>query len=165
MSSGMETINTLAANGLPTLLRASGQGGLAFVCVWVLCRLLPRLSAPTRSWLWRLAFLKLLLALLWLPTLDLPLLPPEQQARLASVFPPAHTLAESSVPEAALPATYAPLPEALPTMPLSASGEAAPAALSSEAVAAPSVALTGAAWLGLLWAGSLVWQSVRAFRQ
>src|SRR5207249_1041428 len=47
--------------------------------VWLLDRLLPRLSPDTRCWLWRLACLKLLLVLAWFAPAQspwaLPLLP------------------------------------------------------------------------------------------
>ena len=80
MSFWNDSLNTIAARWLETLIRACWQGGLALALVWAVCRLLPRLSAAGRCWLWRLAYLKLLCALFWLPTLDLPLLPPHQSA-------------------------------------------------------------------------------------
>lgn len=57
------------------LLRASWQGGLALALAWSLCHFAPGLTPRTRCWLWRLAYLKLILSLLWLPALPLPLLP------------------------------------------------------------------------------------------
>src|SRR5262249_41921378 len=48
---------------------------LAFLLAWGLDHLFPRLSAPTRCWYWRLAYLKLIIALLWSVPLRLPLLP------------------------------------------------------------------------------------------
>ena len=57
------------------LISASWQGGLAFCLLWLLCRYIPRLSPRLRCWLWRLAYLKLLLTFLGLSPLPLPLLP------------------------------------------------------------------------------------------
>ncbi|HET6386684.1 MAG TPA: M56 family metallopeptidase [Armatimonadota bacterium] len=59
-----------------SLLRASLQGGLAIFVVWLLTRALPRLSPRAQSWLWRLAYLKLLIALALVAPINLPLLPP-----------------------------------------------------------------------------------------
>jgi beta-lactamase regulating signal transducer with metallopeptidase domain len=58
-----------------SLLRASWQGGLALGLVWAVCRAAPRMSSRLRCWLWRLAYLKLLVAFLWLPPILLPALP------------------------------------------------------------------------------------------
>src|SRR5437879_3200793 len=56
------------------MLRACWQGGLALAVVWALCRLSPRTPPRLRCWLWRLAYLKLLLALFWITPVDLPVL-------------------------------------------------------------------------------------------
>ena len=80
MSFWNDSVNNFAALWLETLIRACWQGGLALALVWAVCRLLPRLPAWGQCWLWRLACLKLLAALLWLPTVDLPLLPPPNPA-------------------------------------------------------------------------------------
>ena len=62
--------------------RACWQGGFALALVWVLSRLWPRLPARAKSWLWRLAFLKLLVALFCPTTIDLPLLPSRQPSSI-----------------------------------------------------------------------------------
>src|SRR4051794_23756575 len=54
------------------MTRACWQGSIALVLVWAASRLFPRLSPAARCWLWRLAFLKLLAALLWARPVDLP---------------------------------------------------------------------------------------------
>ncbi|MCW3053634.1 MAG: hypothetical protein JWN14_2804, partial [Chthonomonadales bacterium] len=63
MSLWNESLNTFAASWLETLIRACWQGGLALGLVWAVCRLVPRIPAAGRCWLWRLAYLKLLVAL------------------------------------------------------------------------------------------------------
>src|SRR5689334_1305208 len=57
--------------------RAGWQGGLALAVVWAWCRLVAPRRTPARvkCWLWRLAYAKLLIALLWLTPAGLPLLP------------------------------------------------------------------------------------------
>ena len=53
------------------MARACWQGGLAILVAWALTRAFPRLSTTLRCWLWRLAYLKLLLALVSGPRGDL----------------------------------------------------------------------------------------------
>lgn len=57
------------------LWRASWQGGLALLLVWAACRYWLAMPPRWREWLWRLAYLKLLLAWLWAGTLALHILP------------------------------------------------------------------------------------------
>lgn len=58
------------------MMRACWQGALAVALAWILCRVCgARLAAQWRPWVWRLALLKAVLALLPLPFLLLPLLP------------------------------------------------------------------------------------------
>ena len=66
---------------LQALFRASWQGGLMLVLVWVLSRTCPRIPAWLKVWLWRLAFFKLLLFAL--PQLQVPLLPADFQEATA----------------------------------------------------------------------------------
>jgi len=135
-----ESLNTFAANWLETLIRACWQGGLALGLVWVVCRLAPHIPAAGKCWLWRLAYLKLLVALLWLPTLDLPLLPP------ADPTPAAETMASLSSTTVSIrtsdPSAEAMLPDAV-----------------------SSAVPTFAGWLLLAWMGSLLWQSGQIVRQ
>jgi len=49
------------------LARASLEGGVALLLVWGLCRLWPTMPPALRPWLWRLAYAKLLLALICMP--------------------------------------------------------------------------------------------------
>jgi len=151
MSLWNESLNTFAASWLETLIRACWQGGLALGLVWGVCRLAPRIPAAGKCWLWRLAYLKLLVALLWLPTLDLPLLPP------ADAAPAANFLALT--PEVTAPAAVAPKSASIAVAPDSL-GTAAPLA-----AVAPAAAPTVAGWLLLLWIGCLLRQGGQAIRQ
>ncbi len=65
----------LFMHGIESLIRACWQGGAAIGLVWGLVRLFPKLPVRLQCWLWRLAYLKLLIALLWLPPVRLALLP------------------------------------------------------------------------------------------
>lgn len=68
-------IDGLAGPWLEALVRACWQGGLALGLVWVVCRLWPRISPRAQCWLWRLAYVKLVMAFLLPASIDLPLLP------------------------------------------------------------------------------------------
>jgi beta-lactamase regulating signal transducer with metallopeptidase domain len=61
---------------LIAMSRALWQGTIALALVWLVCKFATRLPARVKSWLWRLAYLKLLLALLWATPMDLALLKP-----------------------------------------------------------------------------------------
>jgi len=54
--------------------RACWQGSAAILFVWAVCGLLPQMSPRIRCWLWRLAYAKLLIALLWTSPVVIPLL-------------------------------------------------------------------------------------------
>src|SRR5438093_1490904 len=73
----IDRLNGLAALWVKGTLRAAWQGGLVLLLVWLSCRARPSLPAGVCCWLWRLAYLKLLVAFFWpLPvTVPLPLLP------------------------------------------------------------------------------------------
>ena len=60
---------------LAALYRASWQGAIAVGLVWCLCRLIPRLPASIRCWLWRAVLVKMLLVIVWPGTIDLAWLP------------------------------------------------------------------------------------------
>ncbi|WP_454831278.1 M56 family metallopeptidase [Pseudoxanthomonas wuyuanensis] len=72
---------------LPRLLAASVQATVLVAVVWMLCRLLPRLSAATRAALWWLVAAQLAIGMLWSSPLALPLLP-AGMAESASAVPP-----------------------------------------------------------------------------
>jgi beta-lactamase regulating signal transducer with metallopeptidase domain len=128
--------------------RACWQGGLIFLVVWLLCRSFAAMSPTLRAWLWRLAYLKLILTLL-LPVIPVPILP-------TRVVPPVHTespsteaVADRSVPNAApSPDSALPQPSTSPVSPLLS-------------VAPPPFRLHGTFWLSLLWVLGVVWCLVR----
>ena len=68
-------MNVVASSLCAALFRASIQGGMALIAVWLICRCAPRLPAAVRSVLWRLALLRLLFALFFPAALTIPLLP------------------------------------------------------------------------------------------
>src|SRR5438874_2470071 len=69
-------LDSLATGWADGVLRASWQGGAALALAWVLCRVGASWPASLRCWFWRLAFLMLMLALVWTGPVELPLLPP-----------------------------------------------------------------------------------------
>ena len=77
MSDTIAHLNLFAAGWAGAIGRACWQGGVAIAIVWALCRLIPRLPGRIQCWLWRLAYLKLLVALLWAVPLELPVLAPQ----------------------------------------------------------------------------------------
>lgn len=62
------------------LCTACWQGVLAFGLVWLVFRIWPQISPRVQCWAWRLAYLKVLLALTGLPSVDLPWLPAHSAA-------------------------------------------------------------------------------------
>ena len=76
-------MNALVFYWADSLLSACWQGGLALGLIWGLCRLFPKMASRLRCWLWRVAYIKLMVALLGLPVLALPLLPASPAAHRA----------------------------------------------------------------------------------
>lgn len=107
-----------ASYWLSPLWRASWQGGLVLLLVWLVVRAWPRMASRTQIWLWRLAFLKMLLALCWAGAVTLVLLPAPRQATTAAFSqktpaPPAVQLLPNAPPA---PPSAALLPPAAPPM-------------------------------------------------
>lgn len=133
-------LNSAALGWWEAILRASWQGGLALALVGLVIRLRPRLQPRLQCWLWRGAYLKLLLAFVWgtpltlavLPAPPLPAIPAPPQA----VAPPAR----ASLPPGSLPSVQR-------------ATEAPPAP--------PTASLTLTGGLFLLWLGLVVRQSGR----
>jgi beta-lactamase regulating signal transducer with metallopeptidase domain len=61
---------------LPALWRASWQGAMAIVAVWLVTRVFS-LSPRIVCWAWRLVCVKMLVALVWMQPIELPVLPRE----------------------------------------------------------------------------------------
>jgi beta-lactamase regulating signal transducer with metallopeptidase domain len=74
-ASGIEALNALTDLWASVMLRASLQGGIAILLVWCVTRAWKRLAPELQCWLWRLAYLKLLIAAVGVAPLALPLLP------------------------------------------------------------------------------------------
>jgi beta-lactamase regulating signal transducer with metallopeptidase domain len=157
-------LNPLAAAWLAALGRACWQGGLAFLLVWAVCRAFHRLPARAKSWLWRLAYLKLLVAFLWATPIALPLLP-AGTPRPAPEAQPTVSAAPFEIPSPAVSLAV----EAAPAQPISsASTRALPARLQP----APPVSLrpNAASWVLLIWSLGLgafaicAWRDLRRAR-
>lgn len=63
--------------------RACWQGGLALLIAWIICRLWRSMPGRAHCWVWRLAYAKLLLTLVWSAPVNLHLLPAHQQQPVA----------------------------------------------------------------------------------
>src|SRR5207248_1124602 len=64
------------------------EGTTALLFAFLLCRVLPRLSPGARCWIWRLAYVRVLLAAVWLSPISLPLLPPKAPVVSSAAMPP-----------------------------------------------------------------------------
>ena len=142
--------NALAASWLPRLVHGSLSGGLFIAGVWAVCRLVPRMPANARGWLWWLACLKMVVDLAGVAPVALPLLPAA----------PAPSSPLAAHPAAAL----APVGVVPPTVPVGMK-----AALPGEATASPTDAPAARPlWptcLGALWlCGVLAWLVVTAWQ-
>lgn len=141
MSQALALVNGVAASWSDALLRACWQGGLGIALVWLFCRLWPVLPAGLRCWLWRLAYVKLLLGLVWLPPLALPLLPAPKPPAVPSA---AQDAAPSARAVKTFPSTAPPVqapPDDAPLMaPEPAPSFAAPAAPLAASLPPPTAA-------------------------
>lgn len=151
----MAGVDAVAAPLLAALWRASWQGALFVAVVWATCRLAgPRLPAGARCWLWRLAYVKLLLALCFGGGLALPLLPRAAPAVVAQASTPA-AIDVPALTAAATPTEPAPIaPPASPRTAAAARAAfdvraAAPSALLALYVAGVGVFLVRLARAGL----------------
>ncbi len=73
MTTNIEMLAELRDAWAEGMVRACWQGGLALLAAWVVCHGWPRLSPTIRSWIWRLALIKLLASLLVWPPVEIPL--------------------------------------------------------------------------------------------
>ena len=125
--------------------RASLSGGLLILAVWGLCRLVPRLPAALRTWLWWIACLRLLVGLIGLTPVRLPLLP---------AGPAAVTAVSAAVPGGAAPL----LTQSVQPAPAQGGGTPLPAPFRSFGLAAASA-------VGTLWLLAVAVQLAFAARQ
>src|SRR4051812_47332985 len=71
--------STIARAWEAAIFRASWQGGLALCLAWGVCHIWRNLPGSAKCWIWRLAYLKLLIALLWIAPIALPVLKPSHR--------------------------------------------------------------------------------------
>lgn len=76
----INALNELSAGWVLLLWKASWQGGLALLLAVVVIRAVRRIPAYAQCWLYRLAFLKLLIAGIVMVSVELPVLPPVKTA-------------------------------------------------------------------------------------
>jgi beta-lactamase regulating signal transducer with metallopeptidase domain len=153
--------NSLAAAWLAAIWRASWQGGIAFLIVWAVCSTVPRLPAQAKSWLWRLAYLKLLVAFFWAAPIGLPLLPAKTGRPVLAAKTPASI---SSIPELVLPSVS--IPAATSTKPTQPVASTTPHTLPLPIEPAPPVHIrpSAAAWVMLAWVLGLAAFASRTWR-
>src|SRR3954447_2365046 len=85
MTGGLMLSDRLTDVWASAMWRACWQGGLALLVVWAWCRLMaPRAPARGKCWLWRLAYAKLLVSLVWFSPAGLPLLRAHRDSTLAA---------------------------------------------------------------------------------
>lgn len=127
---GITSLNDFSSAWAACLWKASWQGGLALLLVFLLTVLVRRIPAQFRCWLWRLAFLKLLVAgcwivpieLHWLPAVEVQTMPGPQAATVLLPLPAAQhgsderefANAASITPDASISAQQAPSPVSRP---------------------------------------------------
>ena len=71
MSAWFHELQELAEIWASGLWRATWQGGIAIALVWLVCLAWPRMPVRAQCWLWRLAYLRMFIALFWATPLDL----------------------------------------------------------------------------------------------
>jgi beta-lactamase regulating signal transducer with metallopeptidase domain len=80
-------MNSLAVYWFEGIARVAWQGAIVLTVMWVLSRC-PAIPPACKVWLWRLAFLKLLIAFFWVTPVSLRLLPAnEPRPHLAAASP------------------------------------------------------------------------------
>jgi len=138
VNSLLHAMNAASAGWWDALARAAWQGALALALVWIVSRCITAIPAAYKVWLWRLAFIKLLLALVWITPISLAVLPLRQETPLS--------MASSASIE----------------VPLVVTAQAAPFA-GPLAEAAPT--LDWRAWLFVLWCLGVVGGMARLLQQ
>jgi bla regulator protein BlaR1 len=76
----MDMLDTLTGTLLTRLAWTSAQAVLLITVVWLISRLLPRLTSALRCMLWWLVGMQLIIGLCWGSAVELPLLRPVTQA-------------------------------------------------------------------------------------
>lgn len=115
MTSILSSWHELVPSWAEAIWRATWQGGLVIAMVWAICRYWPTLPARWRCWLWRLAFIKMLLCLVWSTPLQLPLLPAANTALPGAIASePNPSVLKELFPQPALSVLENPKPESTP---------------------------------------------------
>ncbi len=91
MSAWIESINDFSSAWATWMWRATWQATIVVSAAWLLCFILRRWSPQLRSWIWRLAYLKLLLLLVWTTPVTLAVLPAASQQSGVSSQESAHS--------------------------------------------------------------------------
>lgn len=108
MNGILKLLTELAPVWCGAMRRAAWEGGLAMLVVWALVFAFPKMPARSRCWLWRLAFAKLLVSLVWSAPIKLPVLPPARvvaAVKAPVVTAPAAPVAQAlTAPRAVIPA-------------------------------------------------------------
>lgn len=80
----MINLNPAVIGWSALIVKAAWEGGLALAIVWLVIKLWPRIHPVTQCWLWRLAYLKLLIALVWVMPVSLPVLTPSNPTPISA---------------------------------------------------------------------------------
>lgn len=76
MNGWIQWFNATSSTWADRFWMATWQAILVIAIAWLLTTLLYRLSPRVRSWIWRLAYVKIVLSLFWTTPIELALLPP-----------------------------------------------------------------------------------------
>jgi beta-lactamase regulating signal transducer with metallopeptidase domain len=87
MSDFISMMNDWAEVWGTAMFRVSWMGSLVIIVVWAIGRFFPQMPLFARNWLWRLAYLKLFLLMLWNTPVELPLLSTVRESSVAVAQP------------------------------------------------------------------------------
>lgn len=107
MHDWLHLIESWAEIWAASLWRAAWQGSIALALAWGIARTCKFLSPRIMCWVWRVACLKLLIALIWVQPVSLAILPPLPTPAIAVHTETAKPVTSNSVPAEQSPETYA----------------------------------------------------------
>ena len=76
MNSAIQSVNVFSADWAAWLWRVSWQSAIVIAIAWLIVLALRRTSPRVRSWVWRIAYLKILVLTVWTTPLRVAILPP-----------------------------------------------------------------------------------------
>lgn len=175
----MQNLNDWLVPWQNAILRASFQGAVALSLAWLLCREFTRLPAAARPWLWRLALLKMTIALLVSAPLLMPILPSHVSTSVSTSTKPTTPLVSERhiLPRPQLSLQNAPRVAAMPSTKTDSSSQRQKPIAAGRVVEKPVAPIANAAspfrpsllqTAALIWLTGLVWQAIlllRAARQ